>query len=223
MVKFHTNHEGDEGFVVKYFRAKAALEGSKTVLGDLEAAGIETQTDPHEDSVKQVDRLSNKQLFYQNIDYALGMFLIYALTLSIFPGFLYENTGKHKPSTWYPLVLIAVFNIWDLISRYFPLVELLKIESRKWLMIATLCCFLLVPAFYFTGKYGDQGWMIFLDTVLGLVNGHLTVCVLISEPRGYKGHEQNALGNILGLCIVTGILSGVALDWLWLIGKKNAF
>ncbi|KAE8672903.1 Equilibrative nucleotide transporter 4 [Hibiscus syriacus] len=209
--------------VVKYFRAKAASEGLKTVLGDLAAAGIETQTDPHEDSVKQVERLSNKQLFYQNIDYALDLFLIFALTLSIFPGFLYEDTGKHKLGTWYPLVLVAVFNTWDLISRYFPLVELLKIESRKWLMIATLSCFLLVSAFYFTGKYGDQGWMIFLVSFLGLVNGHLTVCVLISAPRGYKGPEQNALGNILGLCIVTGILAGVALDWLWLIGKNNAF
>ncbi|KAK8563149.1 hypothetical protein V6N12_011205 [Hibiscus sabdariffa] len=170
---------------MKYFHAKAALEGSKTVLGDLAAAGIETRKDPHEDSVKQVERLSNKQLFYQHIDYALDLFLIYALTLSIFPGFLYENTGEHRLGTWYPLVLVAVFNIWDLVSRYFPLVKLLKIESRKWLMIATFYCFLLVPASYFTAKYGDQGWMILLVSVLGLINGHLTVCVLIAAPRGY--------------------------------------
>ncbi|KAK8699903.1 hypothetical protein V6N13_018311 [Hibiscus sabdariffa] len=182
--------------IVKYFHAKAALEGSKTVLGDLAAAGIETRKDPHEDSVKQVERLSNKQLFYQHIDYALDLFLIYALTLSIFPGFLYENTGEHRLGTWYPLVLVAVFNIWDLVSRYFPLVKLLKIESRKWLMIATFYCFLLVPASYFTAKYGDQGWMILLVSVLGLINGHLTVCVLIAAPRviGSKMHGISKLG-----------------------------
>ncbi|KAH1083957.1 hypothetical protein J1N35_023718 [Gossypium stocksii] len=81
--------------IVKYFRSKAALEGSKTVQADLAAAGIQTKDDHHE----QNERLSNKQLFIQNIDYALDLFLIYVLTLSIFPGFLYENTGEHKLGT----------------------------------------------------------------------------------------------------------------------------
>ncbi|GMI71099.1 EQUILIBRATIVE NUCLEOSIDE TRANSPORTER 3, FUDR RESISTANT 1 [Hibiscus trionum] len=95
--------------IVKYFRAKAALEGSKTVLGGLAAAGIGTQKESHEDSIKQIERLSNKQLIYQNIDYALDLFLIYALTLSIFPGFLYENTREHRLGTWYSLVLDLLY------------------------------------------------------------------------------------------------------------------
>ncbi|TYI77575.1 hypothetical protein E1A91_D06G150100v1 [Gossypium mustelinum] len=205
--------------IVKYFRSKAALEGSKTVQADLEAAGIQIKEDHHE----QNERLSNKQLFIQNVDYALDMFLIYVLTLSIFPGFLYENTGKHKLGTWYPPVLIACDNVWNLISRYLLLVKFLKIESRKGLTIAILSRFLLIPAFYFTAKYGDQGWMILLVSFLGLTNGHLTICVMTAAPKGYKGPEQNALGNILVLCLLIGIFAGVSLDWLWFIGKKNAF
>ncbi|TYJ11979.1 hypothetical protein E1A91_A11G315900v1 [Gossypium mustelinum] len=206
-------------FLLKYFRSKAALEGSKTVQADLAAAGIQTKDDHHE----QNERLSNKQLVIQNIDYALDLFLIYVLTLSIFPGFLYENTGEHKLGTWYPLLLIASYNVWDLISRYLPLVKFLKIESRKGLTIAILSRFLLIPAFYFTAKYGDQGWMILLVSFLGLTNGHLTVCVMTAAPKGYKRPEQNALGNILVLCLLIGIFAGVSLDWLWLFGKKNAF
>ncbi|TYG96198.1 hypothetical protein ES288_A11G329600v1 [Gossypium darwinii] len=205
--------------IVKYFRSKAALEGSKTVQADLAAAGIQTKDDHHE----QNERLSNKQLVIQNIDYALDLFLIYVLTLSIFPGFLYENTGEHKLGTWYPLLLIASYNVWDLISRYLPLVKFLKIESRKGLTIAILSRFLLIPAFYFTAKYGDQGWMILLVSFLGLTNGHLTVCVMTAAPKGYKRPEQNALGNILVLCLLIGIFAGVSLGWLWLFGKKNAF
>lgn len=53
-----------------------------------------------EDEAKQYERLSNKQLFIQNFDYALDLFLIYVLTLSIFPGFLYENTGQHRLGEW---------------------------------------------------------------------------------------------------------------------------
>ncbi|KAL5772584.1 hypothetical protein ACOSQ2_012508 [Xanthoceras sorbifolium] len=209
--------------IVKYFRSKAASEGSKTVSADLAAAGIQTKPDQIVEEVTEHERLSTKQLFFQNIDYALDLILIYVLTLSIFPGFLYENTGEHKLGAWYALVLIASYNVWDLISRYIPLMDCLKLESRKWLMIVILSRFLLVPAFYFTAKYGDQGWMIMLTSFLGLTNGYLTVCVFTLAPKGYKGPEQNALGNILVLCLLVGIFIGVSLGWLWLIGKKDAF
>ncbi|KAI5570499.1 hypothetical protein BDE02_11G033200 [Populus trichocarpa] len=211
--------------IVKYYRSKAASEGSKTVSADLAAAGIQTPANQEAaDVAKPPERLSNKQLIFQNIDYALDLYLIYVLTLSIFPGFVFENTGKHKlGNKWYPLVLIAMYNVLDLISRYIPLVPSLKLESRNGLLIAVLSRFLLIPAFYFTAKYGDQGWMIFLVSFLGLTNGYLTVCVLTIAPRGYTGPEANALGNLLVLFLLGGIFSGVALDWLWLIGKKKAF
>nr|POF14615.1 equilibrative nucleotide transporter 3 [Quercus suber] len=206
--------------IVKYYRSKAASEGSKTVSSDLAAAGIQTDSNKgDEDDAKQLERLSNQQLFFQNIDYAIGLFLIYVLTLSISPGFLYENTGTHGLGSWYAPVLIAMYNVWDLISRYIPLIESLKLESRKGLMIAILSRFLFIPAFYFCAKYGDKGWMILLTSLLGVSNGYLTVCVLTVAPKGYKGPEQNALGNLLVLCVLFGLFAGVALDWLWLIGK----
>ncbi|GAB4826834.1 Epsin-3, clathrin recruitment and traffic between the Golgi and endosome [Ancistrocladus abbreviatus] len=203
--------------IVKYYRKKAATEGSKTVSADLAAAGV------HQDGeeVKIEDRLTLKQLLFQNIDYLLDLYLIYVLTLSIFPGFLYENTGHHHLGSWYSLVLIGMYNVCDLISRYTPVINFLRVESRKGLMIAILARFLFIPAFYFTAKYADQGWMIMLVSLLGLTNGHLTVCVMTAAPKGYKGPEQNALGNLLVLFLLGGIFSGVALDWLWIIGNGS--
>ncbi|KAG1347207.1 equilibrative nucleotide transporter 3 [Cocos nucifera] len=206
--------------IVKYYRLKAASEGSTTVSADLAAAGIQKQRHQGvEEDPKLLERLTNKQLLLQNIDYALDLYLIYVLTLSIFPGFLSEDTGSHSLGSWYALVLIAMYNAWDLIGRYLPLLKWLKLTSRKGLMVAILSRFLLIPAFYFTAKYGDQGWMIMLTSYLGVSNGYLTVCVLTAAPKGYKGPEQNALGNLLVLFLLAGIFSGVALDWLWLIGK----
>ncbi|KAL9276441.1 hypothetical protein ACSQ67_026013 [Phaseolus vulgaris] len=205
--------------IVKYYRSKAASEGSKTVSADLAAGGIRTLPGTDKENTKDPERKGNKQLLLENIDYALDMFLIYLLTLSIFPGFLSEDTGSHSLGTWYALVLIAMYNVSDLIGRYIPLLKCLKLESRKLITVTILSRFLLVPAFYFTAKYGDQGWMIMLTSFLGLSNGYLTVCVLTSAPKGYKGPEQNALGNILVLFLLGGIFAGVTLDWLWLIGK----
>ncbi|XP_074334417.1 equilibrative nucleotide transporter 3-like [Apium graveolens] len=210
--------------VVKYYRSKAASEGSTTVSSDLAAAGIHKQEIQQvEDNADSKKRLTNKELCFQNIDYLLDLFLIYVLTLSIFPGFLYENTGKHHLGSWYPLVLIAMYNVLDLIGRYVPMIDLIKLESRKGLMIAILSRFLLIPAFYFTAKYGDQGWMILLVSFLGLTNGYLTVCVMTVAPKGYKGPEQNALGNLLVLFLLGGIFAGVSLDWLWLINSGTEF
>nr|XP_034902546.1 equilibrative nucleotide transporter 3-like isoform X2 [Populus alba]XP_034906411.1 equilibrative nucleotide transporter 3-like isoform X2 [Populus alba] len=206
--------------IVKYYRLKASTEGSNTVSADLAAGGIHiNQGDENE--AKRHERLSNKELFFENIDYAVDLTLIFVLTLSIVPGFIYEDTGSHQLHSWYAIVLITVFNACDMISRYIPLVEFLKLKSRKGLMIAALSRFLLIPAFYFTAKYGDQGWMILLISFLGLTNGYLTVCVVTEAPQGYKGPEQNALGNLLVLCVLCGVFAGVALDWLWLVGKKE--
>lgn len=202
--------------IVKYFRRKAALEGSKTVSADLAAGGINQV-----DGLKVEDRLTLKQLIRQNWDYFLDLYLIYVLTLSIFPGFLYENTGTHKLGDWYAVLLVATYNVLDLIGRYTPLIKWLKLECRMGLMIAIIARVLFVPAFYFTAKYGDQGWMIMLTGLLGFTNGHLTVCVMTAAPKGYKGPEQNALGNLLVLFLLGGIFSGVCLDWLWLIGHES--
>ena len=79
-------------------RAKQA--SAKLKSGFLQAADV----------AKPPGRLSNKQLIFQNIDYALDLYLIYVLTLSIFPGFVFENTGKHKlGNTWYVLIHDAAF------------------------------------------------------------------------------------------------------------------
>ncbi|KAL5972969.1 hypothetical protein ACLOJK_039776 [Asimina triloba] len=190
--------------IVNYYRSKAASEGSKTVKADLAAAGVKVELNSGvEEDPKKFERLSNKELLMQNLDNALDIYLIYVLTLAIFPGFVSEDTGHHRLGSWYVLLLMAMYNIWDLVGRYTPLIKMLRINSRKILMFAVIARFLFIPAFYFTDKYGDQGWMLMLTSVLGLSNGHLTVCVLTAAPKGYKAlirtqaFYQGAMGNVL--------------------------
>lgn len=84
------------------------------------------------------------------------------------------------------MVLIAMYNLLDLIGRYTPLIKFLKLESRKGLMMVVLARVLFIPTFYFTAKYADEGWMILVVSLLGLTNGHFTVCVMTVAPKGYK-------------------------------------
>ncbi|CAN6477304.1 unnamed protein product [Victoria cruziana] len=181
----------------RYFRSKAASEGSKTIASNLAAGGVAQGSDKDVENPNNFQCLSNKELLIQNKDYAIDLYLTYVLTLSIFPGFLYEDTRSHSLGSSYGLVMVAAYNVFDLIGRYTPLIKEVKITSRHFLTIACLSRFLLILAFYFTAKYEDQGWMIMLTSILGLTNGHLTICILTTAPKGYKGPEQNALGNLL--------------------------
>ncbi|XP_019098908.1 PREDICTED: equilibrative nucleotide transporter 2-like, partial [Camelina sativa] len=206
--------------IVKYYRAQAVPQGSTTVWGDLAAGGIqELPRRLAEEALEISDPFSNKVLFLLNLGNAINLFLVYLVTFRFFPRFLLEDMGKHSLGDWYPLMLIAVFNVSDLVGRYVPLVKKLKMESEKGLMITSFGRFWLVPAFYFTATYGNQGWMIFLTSVLGLSNGYLTVCILTSATEGHLAPEQNALGNMLVLCMSGGMFAGVICDWIWLIGK----
>ncbi|KAL3633495.1 hypothetical protein CASFOL_022257 [Castilleja foliolosa] len=179
--------------IVKHFREKAmALQGTS--------------------EKDDVNNISASNLILQNVDYALAVFLTYALTLSIFPGFLYENTGRrHDMGSWYAIVLIAVFNVCDLVARYIPF----RVESKRGLVVGSVLRLLLVPCFYVTSKYGGEGWMVMLVSVLGLTNGYLTVCIFTVAPTGYNAPEQNALGNILVFFLLFGLFSGACLDLLW--------
>ncbi|KDP41895.1 hypothetical protein JCGZ_26913 [Jatropha curcas] len=144
--------------VMKYYHAKAAAEGSTTVSADLAAAGIQTSAIQHgENGPRQLERLSKKELFFQNIDYAVDLVLIHVLTLAIFPGFLYENTGEHKLGEW---------------KIYSPN-RILEIGVQK----GHNDC----KSFEFS-TYSSVLWL----SVLGLTYGYLTMCVLTAAPTGYR-------------------------------------
>ena len=94
-----------------------------------------------------------------------------------------------------------MYNVGDLISRYVPVVDMLRLESRVGIMVASLLRYLLIPAFYFTANYGTQGWMLFLCIILGVTNGYLTVCILMTAPKGYKVCAPLSLSPSLPLYI----------------------
>lgn len=74
--------------IVKSYRAKAETNSMET---------------------DQIPRLGNKEVIYQNMNRVINLFVIYALTISIFPGFLYENTGKHQLGSWYAYAFTNLF------------------------------------------------------------------------------------------------------------------
>jgi hypothetical protein len=51
---------------------------------------------------------------------AVSIGLIYAITLSIFPGFLSEDVQWPRLGSWYSVLLFSVFTVADCTSRWLP-------------------------------------------------------------------------------------------------------
>ncbi|WZZ51315.1 hypothetical protein YC2023_051422 [Brassica napus] len=88
----------------------ALLFPKLSIVQNYQAHSVSNQMETTE--VSRVLPIDNLQLARENIYKLSSLFLTYAMTLSIFPGFLFENTGKHELNSWYPLVLITCFNGW---------------------------------------------------------------------------------------------------------------
>ncbi|PIN26702.1 Nucleoside transporter [Handroanthus impetiginosus] len=63
----------------------------------------------------------------------LGIFTIYTVTLSIFPGFLAENIKSNLLKDWYPIVLIATYNVSDFVGKSLTGIYVMKsIGKATW-------------------------------------------------------------------------------------------
>lgn len=56
---------------------------------------------------KPPTRLTVRQLGVRIWDYLIGQIILYMVSLSIFPGFLYEDTGTHDLGSWYVTHIIS--------------------------------------------------------------------------------------------------------------------
>ncbi|XP_024364887.1 equilibrative nucleotide transporter 3 [Physcomitrium patens] len=205
---------------IKGYRISAKNQGARTVKDDLDAAGLEADRDG--EPGKPPTRLTVRQLGVRIWDYLIGQIILYMVSLSIFPGFLYEDTGTHDLGSWYALVLVAIYNGGDFAGRYVPLWRGLSdrvVPSRVALLTLSAARVAFVPFFYVTAKRGDAGWMMALCALLGLTGGWLSVLGFMRAPRGFSGPEQNAIGNLMILALIFGLTLGVLSGWLWLIGK----
>ncbi|CAA6664196.1 unnamed protein product [Spirodela intermedia] len=130
--------------------------------------------------------------------FGLGIFLIYAVTLSIFPGYLTQDVHSATLKDWYSVILIAAYNVFDLVGKllFFPLFlicmhgpEFLRTE----IPVAVLTC------------------------LLGLTNGYLTSVLMILAPKSVPIQHAETAGIAIVLFLVLGLACGSVITWFWAI------
>ncbi|XP_047309883.1 equilibrative nucleotide transporter 8 [Impatiens glandulifera] len=152
---------------------------------------------------------------------AFGVMFIYAVTLSIFPGFISDNNLKSTSvkKDWYPVLLITVYNFSDLVGKCLPAVYVPKGVGK-----ATWGCIMRV-LFYpmFTVCLHGPKWMktevpiAILTMALGVSNGYLTSVIMMIVPKSVPTSEAEVGAVVMAVSLGIGLVAGSVLGWFWVI------
>nr|XP_043637100.1 equilibrative nucleotide transporter 1 [Erigeron canadensis] len=151
--------------------------------------------------------------------YGLGTVIIYVVTLAIFPGYITEDVHSQILQDWYPIILIASYNVFDLIGKC--LTSIYVIENSKVAIGASFARLLFFPV-YLACLHGPM----FLRTeipvtlvtcLLGLTNGYLTSCLMMAAPKLVQLQHAETAGIVLVLFLVVGLAIGSVVSWFWVI------
>ncbi|CAN8311012.1 unnamed protein product [Cochlearia groenlandica] len=150
---------------------------------------------------------------------ASGILIIYTVTLSIFPGFLAENLRSQLLQSWYPILLITVYNISDFVGKSLTALYLWQsVNSAAWSCIVRLFFYPL-----FSACLRGPHWLrtevpvVVLTFMLGLSNGYLTSVLMIMVPKTVPASEAELAAVFMVVCLGIGLVCGSVLGWVWII------
>ena len=150
---------------------------------------------------------------------AFGILIIYIVTLSIFPGFIAEDLESKLLKDWYPILLITVYNLADLMGKSLTAFYVLQSITRAiWGSTARL---LFYPLFIFC-LHGPK-WlkseapMVVLTFLLGFTNGYLTSVLMILTPKSVPLSESELSAIVMTVFLGFGLVGGSVLGWFWIL------
>ncbi|XP_078441028.1 equilibrative nucleotide transporter 1 [Wolffia australiana] len=151
--------------------------------------------------------------------FGFGIFLIYAVTLSIFPGYLTQDVHSEALKDWYSIILIATYNVFDLVGKCLPAVYMVQSEAGA--IMGAVARLLFFPLFL-ACMHGPEMLrteipVTVLTSLLGLTNGYLTSVLMILAPKSVPIQHSETAGIAIVLFLVLGLACGSVISWFWVI------
>ncbi|KAL1550879.1 Epsin-1, required for endocytosis and actin patch assembly [Salvia divinorum] len=151
--------------------------------------------------------------------YGYGIMIIYVVTLCIFPGSITEDVHSDILKDWFPIVLIACYNVFDLVGK--TLTPLYLMDNAKAAIGGTFARLLFLPLFYGCLHGPDtlrsEIPVMILTCLLGLTNGYFTCVLMILAPKTVRLQHAETAGIVLVLYLIVGLAIGSILSWFWVL------
>mmetsp|Transcript_132446 Transcript_132446/g.342646 ORF Transcript_132446/g.342646 Transcript_132446/m.342646 type:complete len:335 (+) Transcript_132446:2-1006(+) len=201
-------------------RSARGLAGSSPPLG---GPGGLMASSPAGTSVRSVAstpqllrRRSSVTILRQNAwPQALTVCLVFAVTFTVFPGVV----SRWKPSITGEdrvTLLIATFQLLDVLGRAAPEVSMLKIRRGSVVSLLAVLRLLFVPAFILLERESGDAWtrgaqlQYALMVVFAFSNGYVSTLSMMLGPgqRGLDQDEQEPVGTMMSFFLCFGIFLG---------------
>ncbi|KAL5232565.1 hypothetical protein ABZP36_031341 [Zizania latifolia] len=151
--------------------------------------------------------------------HGIGVALIYAITLSIFPGYITEDVHSESLKDWYPIMLITAYNVFDLVGKSLPAVY--SLQNANVAVAGSFARLLFYPLFYGClhgpSFFRTEIPVAILTCLLGLSNGYLTCILMTLAPKAVPIQHSETAGIVIVLFLVTGLVIGSFVAWFWVI------
>ena len=118
----------------------------------------------------------------------------------------------------YPILLITLFNVADLVGKTLPAAPTLLTASPMAILWQAAARSVFVPVFYVAALLRSGAAVFaFLTLALGTSNGYVTSCAFMAASRGLQGLEAELAGNLALFALTCGLCLGAACSFLWLL------
>ncbi|KAH7683410.1 Equilibrative nucleoside transporter protein [Dioscorea alata] len=151
--------------------------------------------------------------------FGIGIFLIYVVTLSIFPGYITEDVHSEVLKDWYPIILITGYNVFDLLGKTLPAVYLLENVNVAFAGSAARLLFypLFLGCLHGPHFFRTEIPVTVLTCLLGLTNGYFTAILMILAPKSVPIQHAETSGIVIVVFLVLGLAVGSVVSWFWVI------
>jgi solute carrier family 29 (equilibrative nucleoside transporter), member 1/2/3 len=151
---------------------------------------------------------------------AVEVFYIFFVTLSIFPGVMFQIKGDNPSllsSGWLAVIYVSLFQIFDYVGRQFTSIGVIP---PKWVWLPVILRTGFVPLFVFCVQplfFVSNWWGWSFMVVFAITNGYLGSVGMMHGPQRVADHQKETAGTIMMVFLQLGIFLGLhfAFYFLW--------
>jgi solute carrier family 29 (equilibrative nucleoside transporter), member 1/2/3 len=138
--------------------------------------------------------------------------LVFIGTFIMFPGLTSILQSSAFDKSWFPLLLVTAFNVFDTIGRFGSGLLQIKGTSAFWILVISR--FFLYPFFvvhkmgFFQGIVGDC-FAFSMVSILALSNGYLASLIMMKTSSCVERHEEEVASAVMTFFLMGGIFVGL--------------
>lgn len=183
---------------------------------ELSTLGKELLSDPRDMLVLEDEVVNTRMVLYKIWKMGFGVSFVFFVTLLGYPGMVTDIPAPTIRADWFPIVLITVFNCFDLLGKMLPLKWDWKFGD-KWLYLCTLFRIIFIPLFMFCIRMKalqEEVIPVIIVALFAVSNGYLGALMMMNGPTKVSPPEKEVAGNMMAFFLISGLALGSAVSYL---------